>query len=179
MKRIILILLVVIGLTGCSFAKNMDNTPTKKVEAFLNKYQTLDEDVLVDLDTLVRKQSTFTDEQKKDYKDIIKSNYQKMTYVIKDAKEDGNDATVTVEIEVVDYTRIASDSNEYLKDHPEEFLTDKKYDESLFIDYKLSKLKDAKDKIKYTMDFTLTKVDDEWMLDSITDEITDKINGSY
>lgn len=179
MKRIILMFLVVIGLTGCSLAKDMDNTPTKKVEAFLNKYQTLDDDVLYDLDTLVNKQSAFTDKQKKDYKDIIKSNYQKMTYVIKDEKVDGNEATVTTEIEVVDYTGIVSDSNGYLKNHPEEFLTDKKYDESLFSDYKISRLKEAKEKIKYTIDFTLTKADDEWMLDSITNEITDKINGSY
>lgn len=179
MKKIILMFLVVLGVTGCSLAKDMDNTPTKKVEAFLNKYQTLHKDVLDDLDTLVNKQAVFTSEQKKEYKDIIKSNYQKMTYVIKDEKVDGNEATVNVQIEVADYTKIVSASNEYLKNHPEEFLTDKKYNESLFIDYKLSKLKEAKDKIKYTMDFTLTKVDDEWMLDSITDEITDKINGLY
>lgn len=179
MKRIILMFFVVIGLTGCSLTKDMDNTPTKKVEAFLNKYQTLDKDVLDDLDTLVNKEATFTDQQRKDYKDIIKSNYQKMTYVIKDEKVDGNEATVTAEIEVVDYTKIVSDSNQYLKNHPEEFLTDKKYNESLFIDYKISKLKEAKEKIKYTIEFTVTKADDEWMLDSITNEITDKINGSY
>lgn len=179
MKKIIIVALMLIGLTGCSLTKDMDNTPTKKVEAFLNNYQTLNEDVLTDLDDVVEKEISFSSDQKKKYKDIIKSNYQKMTYVIKDEEVNGDTATVKTEIEVIDYTKIVSNSNQYLKDHPEEFLTDKKYDDSLFVDYKLKQLKEAKEKVKYTIDFTLTKDKDEWMLDSISDDVRDKINGIY
>lgn len=179
MKKILCALILVFGFTGCGLAEDMDNTPTKKVEAFLNKYQSLDTAVIEDLDDIVEEEETFSTDQKKLYKDIIKSNYQKLKYVVKEEEVDGNEAKVTVEIEVVDYSKIVSESNEYLRDNPTEFLTNEKYDESLFIDYKLSKLKDAKEKIKYTLEFTLSKANDEWVLDSITEEIRNKINGNY
>lgn len=179
MKKIFCTLLILLSITGCSLAKDMDNTPTKKVEAFLNKYQTLDTDILTDLDDIIEKEDSFTSKQKDEYKDIIKSNYQKLTYTIKDEKIDGNDAIVTTQIEVIDYTKIISESNKYLKDHPEEFLKNDEHDESLFVDYKLSAMKKAKEKIKYNIEFSLTRVEDEWILDNITNEIRDKINGNY
>ena len=39
---------LLILLTGCDIGEKLDNTPTKRVETFLNKYQTLDDDVLDD-----------------------------------------------------------------------------------------------------------------------------------
>ncbi|HPF83306.1 MAG TPA: hypothetical protein PLV83_03945 [Bacilli bacterium] len=179
MKKILILGVALLSITGCSLTKDMDNTPTKKVEEFLNKYQTLDEDVIDDLAEIVDKETEFSDDQKKDYKDIIKGNYQKLTYTIKDEEVDGDEATVTAEIEVIDYSKITKESNDYLKEHEKEFLTDDKYDEKLFVDYKLKKLKEAKEKVKYTIDFTLTKADGKWMLDTITEEIRNKINGKY
>ena len=43
MKKIIVIVLMLITLTGCN---KLMNTPTKKVEAMLNNYVTLNKDVL-------------------------------------------------------------------------------------------------------------------------------------
>ena len=181
MKKIVIILLLVSALffTGCSLTENMDNTPTKKVEALLNKYQMLDIDVLNDLDNVVDKQIDFSNKQRDEYKDIIKRNYQKLTYTIKDELVDGDTAEVETEIEVIDHTKIVSEANAYLRDNPNEFLTDNKYDNNLFIDYKLKKLKETKEKVKYTLVFKLTKVEDEWKIDSLTEEMRDKINGIY
>ena len=179
MKKIVIVLITILFMTGCSFTKNLDNTPTKKTEALLNNYQTLDSSVLSDLNKVVEQQTSFTDEQKETYKNIIKSNYQKLTYTIKEAVEDGDEAIVTTEIEVVDYTTTLNDAKVYLNEHPEEFETDGVYDESKYIDYRLEQLKNAKEKVKYTLDFTLTKVDDEWTIDDLTNEIRDKINGTY
>lgn len=181
MKKIVIILLLVNALffTGCSLTENMDNTPTKKVEALLNKYQMLDIDVLNDLDNVVDKQIDFSNKQRDEYKDIIKRNYQKLTYTIKDELVDGDTAEVETEIEVIDHTKIVSEANAYLRDNPNKFLTDNKYDNNLFIDYKLKKLKEAKEKVKYTLVFKLTKVEDEWKIDSLTEEMRDKINGIY
>ena len=39
MKKLFCFLFILLVLSGCG---NMNNTPTKKVEAFLNKYQTND-----------------------------------------------------------------------------------------------------------------------------------------
>ncbi len=179
MKKIAAVVATILLMTGCSLTKDLDNTPTKKVEALLNNFQTLDSSVLSDLDKVVELETSFTDEQKETYKEIIKTNYQKLTYTIKDAVEDGDEAVVTAEIEVIDYTAVLNDSSVYLDEHPEEFETDGKYDEEKYLDYRLEQLKTAKEKVKYTLDFTLTKVDDEWTIDDLTNEIRDKINGTY
>lgn len=179
MKKILLMILVLFSFTGCALVEDMDNTPTKKVEEFLNKYQTLDVDVLDDLENLVSEEEDFNKKQKDLYKDIIKSNYQKMTYTVKEEEIDGDVAEVTVEINVVDYNSAIKSAEKYLKEHPEEFLTDNKHDPMLFIDYKLNTLKEQKEMITYTLEFDLTKVDKEWTLDSVSDEIIDKINGNY
>ena len=49
-KKIFIFLLITLFLLGCD---NVKNTPTSKVESFLNKYQTLDKNVLKDLGTCV------------------------------------------------------------------------------------------------------------------------------
>lgn len=179
MKKFAAVVATILLMTGCSITKDLDNTPTKKVEALLNNFQTLDSSVLSDLDKVVDLETSFTDKQKETYKDIIKTNYQKLTYTIKNAEEDGDEAVVTAEIEVIDYTKVLNDASVYLEEHPTEFETDGKYDEDKYLDYRLEQLKTAKDKVTYTLDFTLTKVDDEWTIDDLTNEIRDKINGTY
>ena len=58
-------------------------------------------------------------------------------------------------------------------------MTDDVYDESLFINYRLDRLEEAKEKVKYTIDLTLTKVDEEWVLDDLTNDAEAKLNGVY
>lgn len=175
MKKFIAFLAALTLLTGCDLGKKLDNTPTKKVENFLNKYQTLDEDVLTSLDNVISLEEDFNADQKDKYRDIIKNNYQKMTYKIKDEEIDGDSATVTVEIEVLDYSKVLSDADNYKLEHPEEFENDK----SKFIDYQLEQLEKEAEKVKYTMDLSLTKIDDEWILDDLSKENEAKLNGIY
>lgn len=177
MKKFLIGLVLMLTVVGCE--SNMDNTPTKKVEAFLNDYQMLSDGVLDDLDTSIDDVDNLTNDQRDKYFDIIKSGYQKMNYTIKDETIDGDYATVTTQIEVVNHAKVLEESNSYLEDNKEEFLVDDIYDESLFMDYKLEQLKNNKEMIEYTIEFTLTKVDGEWTLDDITDEIRSKINGRY
>ncbi len=179
MKKIFCAFALVLILTGCDMGKKLDNTPTKKVETFLNKYQTLDDDVLDSLDSVIDSETLFNNDQRDKYRDIIKSNYQKMSYKIKEEEIDGNSATVTVEIEVIDYSKIMSESEGYKTEHPDEFLENDEYSESKYIDYRLDKLKTAKEKVKYTMDLTLTKVNDEWIIDDLSKENEAKLNGVY
>ena len=67
MKKFFLLISSIIMLTGCSMGKNMDNTPTKQVENYLNNYQTLDSNVLTELDSIVENEITFDDDQKITY----------------------------------------------------------------------------------------------------------------
>lgn len=182
MKKILytLTLLISFLLVGCNAGKTLVNTPTKQVEIFLNKYQTLDKDVLDDLDKVVSEEEKFNGEHREKYREIMKSAYQKLAYQIKDQTENGDKATVTTEIEVVNYGKVLSASNVYLEEHPEEFQDEKgQYDETKFIDYRLAQMKDQKEKVKYTIDFHLTKQGDEWKLDELSKTDQQKIQGVY
>lgn len=181
MKKICCFLLLMVLITGCGCENGLlMNTPTKKVEMFLANYQTLDNDVLEQLDNVIDNEESFTDDQRETYRDIMKKHYQDITYEIKEEKIDGDSAIVTTEIEVRDYSKILTEADAYRQTNADEFNNEVgDYDESLFMDYRLEKLKEAKDTVKYTIDFTLTKVDDEWKLDSLTDEQESKLHGLY
>ena len=47
------------------------------------------------------------------------------------------------------------------------------------MDYRLEKLKEADETVKYDMTFHLTKKDNEWEMDPLTEEQEQKIHGMY
>ena len=101
-------------------------------------------------------------------------------FEIKDEVVDGDTATVTVEIEVTDYSKSLSDAEDYLNNNKAEFNDENdEYDESLFTTYRLDRLKESTDKVKYTLNIYLTKVDDEWQIDDLSETDRMKINGMY
>lgn len=179
MKKFLLNLCLVISivlLSGC----DMDNTPTKKVENYLNNYKTLNNDVLTQLDDIVNQDTIMTAEQKNNYKDILKRQYQNLIYEIKDEVVNGDTATVTVEIEVYDYYKSNKENDIYYTTSPDEFKDENgNIVESKYIDYRLSKLKTYNDRVKYTIDFYLKKVDNTWILQDISEDARQKIHGLY
>lgn len=181
MKKIISVLLGLLVVTGCACNMNVTkDTPTKKVEDFLSSYQKLDDDVSVQLEKVVNSQTDFTEEQKEEYKEIMKKHFKNLKYEIKEESIDGDNATVTVEIEVKDYSKIMADADTYLSEHQEEFNDqDGVYDVTLFNKYRLEKLKAATETVKYTLDLSLTKVDEKWVLDPLSDTDESKIQGTY
>ena len=121
-----------------------------------------------------------TQAQKDSYRDIIKKQYQNLAYEIKDETIDGNNATVDVEIEVYNYKKIIDDANTYLTNNQSEFQNETgQVDVEKFNNYKLEQLKNAKDKVTYTLNLTLKKTDDKWTLDNLTDTDISKIHGMY
>ena len=176
MKKI-LMFLIPIFFIGCG---TMSSTPTKKVETFMASYQTLDDKVIEQLEETANAETKFNDEQKREYIALMKQHYQDLTYKIKDEVIDGDEATVVVEIEVTDYTKAMDDAEVYLNEHKEEFNDDNnEYDETSFTTYRLNLLKEAKDKIKYTLNIYLTKVDNEWQINDLTNIDRMKIQGMY
>lgn len=208
MKRFIIFvtcMMTVLVLSGCS----MGNTPTRKVEGFLNNYNSNDSAVLEQLQEMVNSDSLMNDTQRSKYSDIMKKQYKDMTYEIKDEVIDGDNATVTAEIEVYDYYKINRESEDYYNNNQSEFVDTNNNNDSLaedvkegvekaadkvtdaaenaanavsnskFIDYRLDKLDNTKDRVKYTIDFTLTKVDDNWKLNDIDDITRQKLHGLY
>lgn len=179
MKKILILLVVLTLFTGCKKGTLM-NTPTKKVEMFFSNYQSLDADVIKQLDKIVAEEENFNTEHRADYKELMKKHYQNLVYDVKEEKVDGDSATVTVEIEVTDYTKEMKNAETYLEEHPDEFKDEEgKYDKTKFVTYRLKQLKSAKDKVKFTLDLTLSKIDEEWVLDPISDVDERKIHGMY
>ena len=164
-KKIILILIPVLFLVGCE----MGNSPTAKIENLMMKYQKLDGDITSGISNILNEQ-TMTESQKERYRSIIEKQYQNLNYKIKNELIDGDNATVTVEIEVIDYKRAI---NDLLFDNT--IYTKESYD-----DEKLNRLESSQDKVTYTLDFSLSKDEDgKWKINALTNEDIKKIQGMY
>lgn len=175
MKKIIILLpLLLLGCTKPEF------TPKERVEKFLSAYQNLDEEVLNDLNETVNNEINFNEEQKNKYLELMKNHYQGLNYEIKDEIIENDEATVIVEIEVKDYSKTLTKANEYLNEHKEEFYSeDGTFNETLYINYKLDKMRESNELSKYTLNIELTKIDNEWKIDDLSDLDMMKIQGIY
>ena len=48
-----------------------------------------------------------------------------------------------------------------------------------FNDDKLNALENVNDRVKYTINFTLSKIDEEWLVDDLTETERMKVHGLY
>lgn len=162
MKKIFLILIIII-LTGC----NLGNTPTSKVENLLTNYQMLDKNILVSYTDLTT--DTIVDQNTINrYEKAIKTQYRNLSYEIKDEQIDGNQATVTLQIEVANYKKAI---NKYDKN---------KYELIEYHNLILKEIENTKEMITYTLEITLTKQDNnQWTINNITEENKNKLLGIY
>ncbi len=191
MKKILVCLsLFLLLAVGCT---NTMNTPTKKVEELLGKYQKMDSTVLAQLDSVISEDVNMSDEQKKEYRSLMEKQYQNLSYKVKNEEIKGNNATVDVEIEVFDYATSIAESRKYYSEHKDEFKDEEKDDDTVgekveeaidksskYIDYKIKQLKNVTDKKKYDITFNLSKDEDGiWKLDDISDIDRQKIHGLY
>lgn len=164
MKKYLIILLglFITILSGCS----INNNPTSKTEELLGKYQMLDK--TIDIDTTELTTGEVDDKLEKRYKKLIENQYRNMSYEIKDEKIDGDEATITTEIKVLDF------KNVYEK------YTSNTYDVNEYNNLVIDDLEKVKDKITYTIDFTVTKNNNgNWEVEPLTTEQTSKLLGIY
>ena len=180
MKKILTIITIIILFAGCTL-DDIDNTPTKQVEAFFNNYQTLDKKVLADLDLVIEKQTDFNNKQKEKYRKILKKHYQNLNYEIKNETVNGDRSNVEVELEVTDFNKALKEANDYLENNKNKFLDESNnISKTKYIDYQLEKLEKAKDTVKYTLNLTVTKnKNGDWKLEEINDIEEKKILGTY
>ena len=177
MKKILVFILSIFLLTGCN---NLMNTPTKIVENLLSKYQQQDTEVLTQLDDTLREETLLNNEQKDRYRNLMTKQYKNLAYTVKDETIDGKTAVVEVEIEVYDYNKAITDVEDYLLANANEFQDDSgQVNNTKYNDYKISQMESVKDKVTYTINFTLSKVDDKWVVDDLTETERMKIHGLY
>ena len=122
-----------------------------------------------------------TESQINTYKDVIKRQYKDLKYKITDEVVTNDKAVVTTEIEVYDLRKVIDDADKYLESNKEEFYKEgtTTTDTSKFWDYKLENMKKMTDRVKYTIDFSLTKIENEWKLDDLLETDRQKIHGLY
>ena len=121
-SKILLFLVTTLLITGCN---DMMNTPTKRVEEYIGKYQILDSTVLTELDEVVDN-SDYNESYKEEYKELMIKQYQNLSYKIKSEQTNGDNANVIVELEVFDYNNALKEANDYIEEHSDEFLDDEK-----------------------------------------------------
>jgi|BioPla2DNA2_1021312.scaffolds.fasta_scaffold02664_15 hypothetical protein len=178
MKRILIAVMSFLFLVGCTTATNA-STPSKVVENLMTKYKTLDKDVINQLDKVVENEQ-ITKKQKQEYKELIKKQYQNLTYKIKDETYDDNTAVVSIEIEVFNYAKAKDQTDMYVSGHESDFLDEnKELSKILYENYKIEQLKNVKERTKYTLDISLTKEDGKWRVDKLSDMERQKIHGLY
>lgn len=178
MKRILIVVMSFLFLVGCTTATNA-STPSKVVENLMSKYKTLDKDVINQLDKVVENEQ-ITKKQKQEYKELIKKQYQNLTYKIKDETYDDNTAVVSIEIEVFNYAKAKDQTDMYVSGHESDFLDEnKELSKILYENYKIEQLKNVKERTKYTLDISLTKEDGKWRVDKLSDMERQKIHGLY
>lgn len=202
MKKFIIAVIVIL-LSACTLGTAV--TPRQKVSEFLDKYKNQNTDIISQLEETIKNDITNTDYRDR-YKTLMVNQYKNMEYEIKEEIIEEDNAVVEVEITVYDYASAIRNANEYLNSNPDKFTKEDKttietdddadekitteekntntttitdYDEDKFMDYKLSQMENVTDTVKYTIEFTLTKVNDEWQLDELSNSDIEKLHGIY
>lgn len=174
MKKILLFISLLF-IVGCGYEKS----PTNEVKNYLNSYRDLDGQVLVQIEEEADRED-FTDKQKDTYKDILKKQYQDLSYKILKEEKDDEVTHVTVKIKVYDLYSAENNASNYLSDHMNEFYDEQgKYDSSKYLDYKLNLMKNVTNKIEYTIIFNVTKEDNDYVVIQPSEEDLEKIHGVY
>lgn len=178
MKKILITICISLIFLGCS--TNINNTPTKKVEEFFNKYQRLDENVVNDLDKVIEEEEKFNTVNREEYKELIKNQYKDLTYVIKNETVNADKAIVEVEITVKNYKKTMDEAEIYRNNNLAEFSDELgNYKETQYIDYVIKQLKEVKETVKYTLNMSVSKQEKKWQVDQIDSITEDKILGIY
>jgi len=168
MKKLLILIFIHILLIGCT----LNNTPTSKVEELMVKYQTLDDDIKDEIEQVLRDEELML-EQKNEYRNLLETQYKNMSYEIKDEIIDGDIAEVTVAIEVIDYKKT-------IEKVEQEYNEIKDYTVEEYNDDKIKRLKEAKEKVNYTLNVDVIKNNDgSWEVTSLSNVDKKKIQGMY
>ena len=172
MKKIMLLILSLL-LIGCS------TIPTGEINSYINKYQSLDSDVISELDDFLDNTS-LSIEILSLYKEVYLRQYRDLEYEIMDYKCNNNKCIIPIEIEVYDYLSVQKEALNYLASHESEFEDiNGNYDVNLYEKYKLSLMSNVKDRVKYKINVNLKKELLSWHVLPFDNNDLLKIHGIY
>ena len=126
----------------------------------------LDNDIKSGINKVIMGETLTADQQQR-YRKIIEKQYKNLMYEVKEEEIDGNNAEITVQIEVLDYKKVVNDVN---NSYQGVSYTAEEYNNA-----KLEALENAKDKVTYTIEFDVVKdKDGNWKLTSLDNETIKK-----
>jgi len=176
-KRLWLVgLMLLIFTVGCA---SMSNTPTARVEEFLRRYQNHSNAVLIELgdflDTL-----ELDPEVRDDYHQIYLRQYQDMEFEVQDETIEGDQAIVTVVVTVYDYYRANIEINNFIATNPSQFEdAEGNFDPAKAFRHRIDELSRVTNRVEHTIDFSLRRINDEWMLDTPSNNMLEKLHGTF
>ena len=173
-KKLLIFLFTILFITGC----NRMNKPSNEVEKLFINYNSLNSEVLIQLDSVLESEN-LTDVQKDKYKTILKKQYEDLKYNILNEEISNDTAVVSVEIEVYNLNKAIEGAKKYLEENKEEFYNDEELDNEKFKDYKLDSMLSMNERTNYILELTLTNIDNKWHLDDLLESDRQKIHGLY
>lgn len=177
MKKIIsLVIVSIVFLTGCSL---FVSKPSDEVVKYLNKYKNNDQIVIDELNMFLETQE-LDDDTLEDYREIYLRQYSNLDYEIKEETVNADKAEVEVQVTVFDYYKTNVESGDYFTANQADFVDDDgDINFSKYIAYKVNKMLDTKDRISYTLNIELTKTDDGWEVEPLSNEELTKLHGTF
>lgn len=178
MKKILVVLCAMLLFAGCSCSLN-DKTPEKAIDTFFEKYRAKDNDIITQLKETIDSED-LTDSQKEKYQTLMEKQYDQLAYVVKDVNENGNEATATVELTVLNYRSAVLEAEAELQSNPTKFNDDSgKFSNEKYMDYKIEKMQAVTSTTTYTIELSLTKKNGMWSVNDLSSEDITKIHGLY
>lgn len=172
-KKAIVGIIMVLLLMGC------ERSAKKVVENYLNEYNNLSNNVLEDMSSMVSNEG-MNEENSKRYAEIYKKQYSDLTYKIVNETYDGDEATITVQINVYDLYKVQRDASIYLAQVPGDFNDEfGNYDIQKYLSYKLNLMEQTDDRVDYTIEFNLVKTEKGWQLNELSNSDIEKLHGIY
>lgn len=174
MKKVLIFLFMCLIITGCTGS----NSPKKEVQKLYSNYNNLTSDLLIQLDNVMASED-LNEEQINKYKEVLKRQYKDLKYKINDEIINQDNAIVGTEIEVYNLRNVIDEVDKYINEKKDDFSTDGKLDNEKVWDYKLDKMLKVNERIKYNLDISLTKIDNNWQVDDLLESDRQKIHGLY
>ena len=178
MKKVLVVICAILLFTGCSCSLN-DTKPEEAVETFFEKYRAKDDDIITQLKDTIENED-LTDDAKEKYQELMEKQYDQFASVIKDVKEENDEATATVELTVLNYKSAILKTEEELKANPEKFNDEEgNFSEEKYMDYKIEKMQEVTDTTTHTIELSLNKENGMWKVNQLSSDDISKLHGLY
>ena len=175
MNKLLIIMIFVVFISGCTTKDDAQLAVTNYLDSYINN----DEIILRELKKFVD-QEQLTAGQKDLYKSLLKRQYHDLKYEIVNIEYIDNDAVIAVDIVVYDYYKAQKMASEYLETNPSIFTNPTgEYDANVFLEYKLNLMNTTTYTNQYSLDILVTKKNGKWYVNQPTKITLEKIHGIY